>query len=164
MRQPFQQYEKTCKVCGKKFQARRAHAEFCGSTCRTTYVRNREKELYEQGGEISGEPQAPAVQASTGTGLQMDDVDAYIANYPRGAAYDLGISQEEARAKWIEWALPEQKISEMMQTLAKRLVNAKNNYGESSLQYKHALDALCVFNPPRIKSDGSVWIGTSRIR
>lgn len=33
--------EKSCKNCGKKFQAQRSTAEFCGDVCRVDWNRNR---------------------------------------------------------------------------------------------------------------------------
>jgi hypothetical protein len=37
-------YDRACDQCGGRFFAARSHARFCGSTCRSAAVRQRDRE------------------------------------------------------------------------------------------------------------------------
>ena len=134
-------YKKKCLECGEKFTSVRIDAKTCSDVCRARYsqktLRNGAK-AKKEGGIIRSVMSEPATIVSL-------------------------VKNTQKLKSIIQLAIPEEDWKETIRTQVNDLIQAKTKHGKDSYQYQNILQAMTEWSVPRIKADGSIYLGSTKI-
>ncbi len=136
----FPPYTIECIICNKNFIANKSNAKTCSSECRSKLSRaNKKVKEKKLGGIVENVISSPAKV------IELIETDKRFQTL-------------------IDTAMPEHEWHEQIKKQVKNLIDAQSKYGKQSYQYKSAFKDIEEFNVPRIKTDGTIWNGITRLK
>ena len=143
MRKNTKKYTKKClnPKCGKRFPSTRIDAKTCSDTCRAQYSQLNNKndpKIKEEEGIIRAVMSEPATIVSL-------------------------VKNSQKLKSIIALAIPEKQWNDTIRDQVNDLVAANAKHGKDSYQYKNILQEMIDWSVPRIKEDGSIYLGPTKI-
>ena len=136
----FPPYTVECVMCHREFIAHKSNAKTCSSECRSRLSRGNKKVKEKKlGGIVQNVISSPAKVISL-------------------------IEADKKFQTLIDTALPEKEWNLEIKKQVEALFDAKSKYGKQSYQYKSAFKEIEEFSVPRIKPDGTIYLGITRLK
>ena len=134
-------YKKKCLQCTKKFTSVRIDAKTCSDSCRAKYsqsLRRKGAAAKKEGGIIRAVMSKPATIVSL-------------------------VRNNQRLKSIIDLAIPEEQWNAAIRKQVNDLFAARAKHGKDSDQYKAIVQEMIDWSVPRIKEDGSIFLGRTKL-